>query len=144
MSCDTAFIRIRRPVEEVFTFMAAPENMNLWSFGTWRSQIDETGLVRGTSITDGSEIHVRIAPHTEQLLIDYHIGLSSEALTPRIFARVTPEAVFGDRNGAGLAMTVFRTAGMDDARWASLKAAHRIELDIIRSALETGYDHRIA
>ncbi len=142
MSCNTAFIRINRSAEDVFAFMAAPENMSLWSFGTWRTRIDDTGLVRGTSIRDGSVIHVRIAPHTDQLLIDYHVGTSPEALTPRIFVRVTPEVVFGDRNGAGLAMTVFRSADMDDARWTSIKATHRVELDIIKSALETGHDHR--
>jgi len=144
MSCDTAFVRIDRPAEEVFAFMAAPENMSLWSFGTWRVRIDESGLVRGTSIKDGSVIHVRVAPHAGRLLIDYHIGPSPDALVPRVFARVIPEAVFGDRDGAGLAMTVFRAAGMDDARWTGLKTAHALELDIVKSALETGYDHRTA
>ena len=144
MSCDTAFIRIDRAAGEVFAFMADPEKMSLWSFGTWRTNIDETGLVRGTSIKDGAEIFVRIDPYPAGLLIDYHIGSSPDALSPRVFVRVTPGEVFGDDKGAGLSMTVFRTSGMDDTRWTSLKASHLVELDLIKSALETGYDHRTA
>ena len=142
MNCDSALIRIDRPAGEVFAFMSDPAQMSLWSFGTWRTEIDADGLVRGTSIKDGAPICVRIEAHPAQLLIDYYIGTEPEALSPRIFARVTPAEVFGDGGGCGLSMTVFRTAGMDDARWRSLKAAHVVELDIIKSALESGYDHR--
>lgn len=144
MSCDTALIRIKRPADEVFAFMADPDNMSLWSFGTWRTEIDETGLVRGTSIKDGSIIYVRIEAHARQNLIDFHVGATPDTLSPRVFVRVTPEGVFGDSAGTGLGMTVLRTADMDDARWASLTATHRVELDILKSALENGYDHRTA
>ncbi len=142
MSCDTAFIRVRRSADDVFAFMADPERMSLWSFGTWRTEIDDAGLVRGTSIKDGTVIYVRIEAHPEQRLIDYHVGAAPDILSPRVFGRVTPEDVFGDDLGTGLALTVIRTAEMDDVRWDSLTATHRVELDIIKSALETGYDHR--
>ena len=142
MSCDTALIRIERPAPEVFAFMADPAQMSLWSFGTWRTQIEADGLVRGTSIKDGAPICVRIEAHAAQLLIDYYVGAAPETLSPRIFARITPAEVFGDGGGCGLSMTVFRTSGMDDDRWDRLTATHLVELDIIRSALETDYDHR--
>ncbi len=144
MSCNTAFIRVRRSVDDVFAFMADPANMSLWSFGTWRTEIDACGLVRGTSIKDGAVIYVRIEAHPEQRLIDYHVGAAPDSLSPRIFGRVTSEDVFGDGLGAGLALTVLRTAEMDDARWDILIATHRVELDIVKSALETGHDHRTA
>ena len=141
---DTAFIRIRRPADDVFAFMSDPEQMSLWSFGTWRTEIDGSGLVRGASIRDGAVIYTRIEAHREQRLIDYHLGLSPDTLVPRVYARVTCEEVFGDGDGTGLAMTALRAQGMDDARWNSLQAAHRVELDLIKSALESGYDHRSA
>lgn len=144
MSCDTAFVRVRRPADEVYAFMADPEKLSLWSFGTWRTEIDDAGLVRGTSIKDGAVIYVRIEAHPAQRLIDYHVGAAPGSLSPRIFGRVTSEDVFGDGLGAGLALTVLRTAEMDDARWDSLAATHRVELDIVKSALETGHDHRTA
>ena len=144
MSCDTAFVRVRRSADEVFAFMADPANLSLWSFGTWRTEIDDTGLVRGSSIKDGAVIYVRIEAHPEQRLIDYHLGAVPDTLSPRIFVRVTPEEVFGDGQGAGLALTALRAAEMDDARWHSLIATHRVELDIVKFALETGHDHRAA
>ena len=124
--------------------MAEPANLSLWSFGTWRTEIDDTGLVRGTSIRDGTVTYVRIKAHPEQRLIDYHVGTEPGTLSPRVFGRVTSEEVFGDGLGAGLVLAAFRTAEMDDARWNSLAAIHRVELDIVRSALETGHDHRTA
>ena len=142
MSCDTALIRIEKPAAEVFDFMSDPAKMSLWSLGTWRTEITADGLIRGISIKGGAPIYVRIERHPGQLLIDYHIGSTPDALSPRIFARVTPVDVFGDGGGCGLSLTVFRTAGMDDARWNSLTATHVVELDIIKSALESGYDHR--
>ena len=144
MSCDTAFVRVKRSADEVFAFMADPANLSLWSFGTWRTEVDDMGLVRGTSIRDGAVIYVRIEAHPEQRLIDYHLGAAPGTLAPRIFGRVTSEDVFGDGQGAGLALTALRAAEMDDARWYSLIATHRVELDIVKSALETGHDHRAA
>ncbi len=142
MSCDAAFIRVNRSADEVFAFMADPANMNLWSFGTWRTEIDDTGLVRGTSMKDGAVTFVRIEAHPDQRLIDYHLGTTPDALSPRVFGRVTSGSAFGDGLGAGLVLAAYRTADMDDARWASLTAMHRVELDIVKSALETGHDHR--
>ena len=143
MTADTAFIRIDKPVETVFDFMADPANISLWSFGTWRTEIDATGLIRGASIKDGSIIYVRIAPHPAQNLIDYHVGTDPEALLPRVFVRITPGAVFGGI-ACALTMTALRTDGMSDERWTSLCASHVTELEIIKAALETGYDHRNA
>ena len=142
MTCETALIRICRTADDVFAFMSDPGQLSLWSFGTWRTEIDESGLVRGKSIRDGTVIYARVEAHRDRGLIDYHLGHAPDALLPRVFVRVVSEDVFGDGNGAGLAMTAFRTAGMDDARWESLKATHLVELDLIKSALETGYDHR--
>ena len=145
MISDTTSIRIAQPAEEVFTFVANPKNLDRWSFGTWQIHIDETGLVRGTSIKDGSQTYVRIAPHPDELLIDYFVGAEADALQPRIFIRIARGDVFGAPNDACLLMmTALRTTGMDSARWEALKATHAVEVDLIRAAVETGYDHRTA
>ncbi len=145
MSCDTAFVRIDRPAHTVFDFVADPNNMSLWSFGTWSVEIDETGLIKGTSIKDGAPILVRIAPHRDQLLVDYLIGNDPDQLTARIFIRIMSGTSMGghDRE-CGLMMTALRGDGMDDDRWNALKAAHAMEVGLIKSAIETGYDHRNA
>ncbi len=143
MNSDTAFTRIARPAGQVFAFLADPENLSLWSFGTWHVEIDETGLIKGRSIKDGSVAYVRIHLHPETLLVDYLIGSDPAHLTPRIFIRLAEGPDFGGHTGeCALMMTALRTVGMDDDRWASLKSTHAVEVGLIKSAVETGYDHR--
>lgn len=143
MSVDTAFARIARPVDVVFDFMAEPNNLGIWALGAWNATVDSAGLIHGASIKDGNEIFVRIVPISDNRLIDYHVGLSPTELTPRIFAHVLSTEILGANDGASvLMMTALRTDDMDDERWAGLCATHAVEIDLIKSAIETGYDHR--
>lgn len=143
MIADTAAARIEAPARAVFDFMADPARLDLWSFGTWRTEIRADGLVEGRSLQSGAPIWLRIDAAPERLLIDYRLGASPEALSPRIFARVIPGEVTGHGAGcATLLMTALRAAGMDDDRWDRLVRAHAFEMDVIKSLIETGHDHR--
>lgn len=143
MTSHTATIRIDLPAEDVFAFVTDPHNLDRWTFGTWQIEVDETGLVHGRSIKDGASILVRIAPHAEQLLVDYFVGTDADALLPRIFIRIARGEAFGaPPDTSMLMMTGIRATGMDDERWASLTAMHLVEVDLIKAAVETGYDHR--
>lgn len=143
MSSDTAFARIACPATEVFEFISNPEKLSLWSFGTWAVEIDETGLITGTSIRDGSVTYVRIDSYPKHNLVDYLIGAEPENLFPRIFIRIAPGPVFGGHEAeCAVMMTAVRTDGMDDDRWANLKISHAFEVSLMKSAIETGYDHR--
>lgn len=143
MTTDTADIAIDRPADDVFAFMADPANLDLWSFGTWRIERDDSGLVRGKSIMSGAPISVKIVAHRAQRLIDYFIGASADDLTPRIFVRVIPGSALGGTDDASVLMMVaLRGDGMDDDRWQGLKDSHAFEVRLIKSLIETGYDHR--
>ena len=48
----------------------------------------------------------------------------------------------GQDEECALMMTALRGDGMDDDRWADLKAAHAFEVGLLKAAIETGYDHR--
>ena len=145
MSCDTAFTRIAKPADEVFAFMSDVNRLGSWALGSWNGTVDETGLIRARSIKDGSPICVRIEAHPEMRLIDYHVGSDPEHLVPRIFARIVEGSTFGaPNNECGLMMSALRTEDMDDARWELLIATHRVEVDMIRAMIESGYDHRSA
>ena len=99
------------------------------------------GLVTGTEIDDGEQVLVRIENHPERLLIDYQVGPSADDLQPRIFVRITPGAVIGASGDCCLlTMTALRTDGMDDVRWKRLTTAHALEVELIKSTLETGFD----
>lgn len=144
MTSHTASIRIDRPAEEVFAFVTDPHNLDRWTFGTWHIEVDDTGLVHGKSIKDGASILVRIAAHPEQMLVDYFVGTDADALLPRIFIRIARGEAFGAPSDTCMViMTGLRAAGMDDDRWASLTAMHLVEVDLIKAAVETGYDHRV-
>jgi hypothetical protein len=144
MTADTAATRIAAPARAVFDFLADPEKLTLWSFGTWRIEPLGDGLLRGHALATGAQICLRIDPDPARLLIDYHLGPDPGALCPRIFARVIPGPVTGHaEESATLLMTGLRSAEMDDARWQGLIRAHAFEVDTIRGLIESGHDHRI-
>ena len=92
---------------------------------------------------NGSKIYLKIQPYKQIGLIDYLLGSEPDALVARIFVRVVAGSNLGGVDDeCGLTMTALRTKDMDDLRWNSLIAAHVVELDLIKSAIETGYDHR--
>lgn len=142
-TAEAATAVIARPAAEVFDFMADPGRLDLWSFGTWRVEVGADGLVKGTAIYDGSHTYVRIDADRDRLLVDYAVGAAPDALVPRIYARVTPGEVVGiDPGHAVLSIVGLRTADMDDERWQRLCAAHAFEAGLIKSILESGFDHR--
>ena len=143
MNTDSVSVVIERNAETVFKFMSDPNKMDLWSFGTWRINVDSDGLVHGCSIFDGSTACVRIESNAQNRLIDYWVGTDSENLAPRIFVRITPSEVIGSSTlNCILLMVSFRTAAMSDDRWHKLVTAHAFEVQLIKSLLENDFDHR--
>jgi len=142
-AADVATAVIARPARAVFDFMADPHRLDLWSFGTWRVEVTPDGLVKGTAIYDGSHTYVRIDPDPDRLLVDYAVGSTPDALSPRIYVRITPGETLGlDAGQSMLSIVALRTAGMDDTRWQGLTTAHAFEAGLIRAILESGFDHR--
>ena len=143
MNTDIASIAIERNAETVFNFMSDPNNMDLWSFGTWRIKVNNDGLVHGRSIFDGSAAFVRIQPNERNYLIDYWVGSDSKHLVPRIFVRITSGEVTGSaKQNCVLSMVAFRSEDMNDDRWHRLVTAHAFEVQLIKSLLENDFDHR--
>ena len=144
MAADTASVLIAAPAPTVFEFMSDPSRLDLWSFGTWKIEVQQDGLVCGHSLQTGDHIWVRIVADPEAGLIDYYLGGNPDNLAPRIFARIVPGDVTGHGSGqATLILTALRTAEMDDARWGRMVRAHAFEVDVVKSLIETGHDHRM-
>lgn len=132
-------ITVERSAAAVFDFMADPEKLQRWSFGTWETEIAPDGLVTGTSIFDGTKIFVRIDADRQRLSIDYRLGSDPAQLVPRILVRVVP----GQHLGLGtdhcvLTFIAWRAAQMDDGRWRRLTAAHEFEVVLIKNLIENG------
>lgn len=143
MTSDIASAVINCAADDVFDFMADASKLDLWSFGTWRIELIDPGLVQGKAMHDGSAIYVRVLPHHKQRLIDYQVGHNLQSMTSRIFARVVSGVEFGAGDQSSmLLMVALRGADMDDARWCGLTETHAVEVRLIKSLIETGYDHR--
>lgn len=131
-------VEIERSAPQVFAFVSTPANLDRWTFGTWEIEIDEDGLVHGTSLFDGSPIHVRVDPDPKRLIVDYLIADTRDGpLIPRIMARVTP----GDRLGrpathSVLSLMTWRNADSDDFAWHRLTTIHETEILLVKSIIE--------
>lgn len=144
MIADLAAARIEAPADTVFAFITDPQRLDLWSVGTWRTELRSDGLIEGWAMATGARILVRIDPLPERRLVDYHIGQAPDALAPRIHARVIPGPASGHGLGQStLLLTALRSAEMDDARWQRLRTTHAFEVDLVKSLIETGHDHRV-
>lgn len=132
-------IVVREMARGVFQRLADEANLHRWSFGTWKTEVAEDGLVRGTSLFDGSSIFVRIDRNEAQFTIDYHLGTDPQNLVPRIEVRVVPGPHVGlDEGCSVLTFIAWRSESMDDDRWRRLTAAHDMEVVLIKSLIESG------
>lgn len=128
---------VDRPAETVFDFMADAAMLHRWSFGTWRTEISDDGLIKGTGLFDGSSIYVRIDPDPVRRTIDYHLGQSPDHLVPRIAARVSAGGDMGlEGDQSVLSLMAWRAATMNDHRWRKLKASHELEVLLIKDLIE--------
>lgn len=131
-------VEIEGSAPKVFEFIQTPENLDRWTFGTWEIEIDEDGLVHGTSLFDGSPVYVRVDADPNRMIVDYLIAdTRGGPLIPRIMARVTP----GDRLGkpvtrSVLSLMTWRIAGSDDFAWHRLTTIHETEILLVKSIIE--------
>lgn len=130
---------VKADAASVFPRMADAKNLHRWSFGTWKTEIAEDGLVRGTSLFDGAGIHVRIDADEKRGIIDFHLGVDPQKLVPRIQLRVVPGEFVGlDSGQSVLTFIAWRAQAMDDDRWRRLTASHEMEVMLIKAMIESG------
>jgi hypothetical protein len=130
-------IAIAAPAAAVFAYVSDPAKLDRWSFGTWKTTIHADGLVEGRAIYDDAVTWVRIDPDPARLLIDYHLGASPAALTPRIAARIVPgERLALAPGSCVLTLTAWRAQPMTDERWRRLTASHEFEIVLLKSLIE--------
>jgi hypothetical protein len=120
-----------------FAFLADPHALGGWAFGCWGASVDAAGRFHGPSLFSGDATWGRIDADPARLVVDYLVGSRPEDLSPRISARVVPGPVTGRPDGVCLiTLSAWRGAGMDDARWRQLIAAHDAEILLIKGQLE--------
>jgi uncharacterized protein YndB with AHSA1/START domain len=140
-----ATVRIAAPAPAVFAFLADPAALGGWSLGCMDTRPDPAagpGIHTGRSLYDGGQGWFAIDADPERLTIDFRLGAPPN-LVPRISARVVPGPVVGaGADACVLTLLAWRTATMDDDRWARLCAAHEAEVWLIKAQVESGHRPR--
>ena len=119
-----------------FAFLADPASLARWAAGLLDQSVIAPGLVRGVLGASRRVAYCRVDPAPGHGTITYRLGEHPDELVPRIVAHV----MAGEHLGRGpdecvVSLLAWRTADMDDARWASLRAGHEAEIDVIRGCL---------
>ncbi|MEZ5653216.1 MAG: hypothetical protein R3E87_22000 [Burkholderiaceae bacterium] len=120
-----------------FAFLADPVHLASWAKGLVGQRVVAPLLVRGRLVHESTPTWCRIEPAPAQRIVTYRLGADPDTLQPRIVAHVMDGAVLGgDAGGCVITLLAWRTAGMSDARWASLCAGHEAEVQTVRALLE--------
>jgi hypothetical protein len=126
--------------EEAFAYLSDGLKQGQWTLGSWnREQIGEQ-LFRGTSLFSGADTFVRIEPHPEELVVDYHVGAAPDRLLRVNSARAVPGPLVGRPEGTCVVTLMkWRLPAQDDAAWRQACVTFDTEIHMIRGRLELGF-----
>ena len=121
-----------------FSYLSDPARLGEWALGCWGAADVGSGVVRGTSLFDGSATFARPVPNGDNLIVDFEVGNDPGGLVRRISTRVVPGDQLGVSDTKSLVLlTAWRIDSMDNDRWQQLVAAHQAEVLLLRHRLET-------
>lgn len=134
--CHAASILCAVSPLRALEFLGDGKALGRWALGSMQTQEVLPGLFRGTSMFDGSSSLIRPVTDTRLMQVDYLVGDDPQRLSPRIVARVVPHGPTPDAPSCIVSLIAWRSAAMDDGRWARLVACHDAEVHLIRAHLE--------
>ena len=123
MYADTQAITVPAHADDVFAFLAQPENLPRWAVGFARSirRDGDNWIVQ----TAQGEIPIRVAADAAHGTIDFYMGVAP-GLEAIAYSRVVP-----NDSGAEYVFTQFQLPGMDDEVFAAQRVALAEELAIL-------------
>lgn len=125
------------PAELAFSYLGDAARLGEWALGCWGGMPAAEGVVRGTSLFDGTTSYARTVPDVERMIVDFEVGPEPQSLVGRISCRVVPGKALGvDAASSLLILLAWRTASMDDDRWRRLTVAHEAEILLLRGRIE--------
>jgi hypothetical protein len=125
---QTIAVRINRPFQSVYDFLAIPENWNQWATGLGKSiKHTKDGWVAGTQ---NGPIKVRFTPPNNFGVVDHYVVRSSGA---EIYV---PMRLITNNTGCELQFTLFREPNMSDETYASDAGWVQKDLNTLKSLLE--------
>ena len=125
------------PAQAAFEYLADAERVGEWALGCWDARPAADGVVRGTSLFDGTPAFVRTLPAADSMTVDFEVGVDPGRLERRISARVVAGGdLDGDTRRSLVILLAWRTEAMDDERWRRLTVAHDAEMLMLRARIE--------
>jgi hypothetical protein len=135
----TASTEVSVPAATAFQFMANGLKQDHWALGSVNRKALGDGLFIGQNSFDGSDLYVRLASDPDLLLVDYSTGPSPEDLTPRVESRIRPGSWAGlDDSRSLVTLTIWRWDGCDEETWQFHHNLWRVEIKLIKGAIERG------
>ena len=121
-------VRINRPYQSVYDFLAHPENWNHWASGLGTS-IKHTAEGWTAQGPEGP-IKVRFTPPNDFGVVDHYILPASG---PELYV---PMRLIANHTGSELQFTLFREPAMSDEQYAADAAWVQKDLTTLKSRLE--------
>lgn len=123
--------------DTAFAFLSDGMNQSHWALGSWNRRDVGDGIYAGVSLFDGSELFVRLIPHSDLRIVDFETGPSPDVLRHSVEARVIAGETLGRvPDTCVVTLTIWRAEGVDDPTWDLLGHSFATEIQMIKGRLE--------
>lgn len=126
---DTRAVSIEARPEDVYAFVADPENLPTWAVGFCRAIRREAGTDRWIVTTAHGEMPIRYMTHEAAHAIDFHFT-PTPGVEVAAFSRVVPNG-----HGSEYIFTQFQPIGMSDDVFSTQTRALVEELQVLRALM---------
>lgn len=132
-----ASIEIEAKADDAFAFMADARNISQWALGAWTTlEATETSSC-GASLIDSALCYIRLEADPQARVVHFHTGGSWAELTKVIICRIKDnDSRRATTPSCLLSIEAKRPADMSAPRWRQLKAAHEVEIFILKNRIE--------
>lgn len=120
-------ISIARPADEVYTFIANPENLPRWASGL-SNGVEQRGDV-WVSESPMGEVTVSFAPTNPYGVVDHDVTLGDDTF-------YNPMRVISNNDGCEVVFTLFRRPEMSDDEFAADQHAIETDLQTLKDIFE--------
>jgi hypothetical protein len=121
-------VRIDRPFNQVYEFLADPANWNQWAFGLGKNlRQSSNGWIADS---DGGTVNVRFTPRNNFGVVDHTVTLPNG---DRVYV---PMRLVVNGGGCELLFTLFREPNMSETQFASDSNFVRSDFDGLKRLLE--------
>lgn len=126
----TISVAIERPAQQVYAFLARPQNLSRWGSGPRQSYREISPLEWETMGEEGL-LRIKFTPRNRFGVLDFSMSPVGQQMP------VIPARVYANGEGAEFAVTLFQYEGISDERFASDCEWLQADLLVLKTYLES-------